>query len=70
MREFKAEFVQFACEGCGTGVYMFGTNRVPANHYCLTCGFVEFLVKGNTNDVKQGMHERLGTMRKLERKLS
>ena len=64
MKGLKAEFVQFACEGCGTGVYMFGTAWVPKNHFCLTCGFIEWSVKDLT--VRQGLHEHLGTMRKLE----
>jgi hypothetical protein len=64
----KASFVQFACEGCGTGVYMFGTYRVPAHHYCLTCGFIEWSPV-TTMKIKQELHERLGTMRKLEKEL-
>ena len=69
----KASFVSFACEGCGTGVYMFGTNQVPENHYCLTCGFIEhgwtFGRGYKTNLIKQQMHEHLGTMKKLEKPL-
>lgn len=56
--------VRFICEGCGHGIYMAGVNEVPENHYCLTCGFVEWSVKDNI--VKQELHEHLGTMRKLE----
>jgi hypothetical protein len=68
-----APFVQFACEGCGSGVYMFGRNDVPPGHYCLTCGFIEhgptFGRGYKTNLIKQELHERMGTMRKLERTL-
>jgi hypothetical protein len=63
--EIRPCVVQFACEGCGTGVYMFGVNKVPSNHYCLTCGFIEWSPI-HTMKVKQELHERLGTMRKLE----
>ena len=64
MRGLKAEFVQFPCEGCGTIVTMFGTDKVPDGHFCLTCGFIEWSIPDLT--VRQGLHEHLGTMRKLE----
>lgn len=59
----RAAFVEFGCEGCGTHVVMFGHTDVPSNHYCLTCGYIEWTLKDNK--AKQGMHEHLGTMRKL-----
>lgn len=43
---------------------MGGVEAIPENHYCLTCGFVEWSVKDNA--IKQDLHEHLGTMRKLK----
>lgn len=57
--------VRFICEGCGSGVIMTGASAIPNNHYCLTCGFVEWAVKGD-NTVKQSLHEHLGSMRHLQ----
>ena len=59
--------VEFDCEGCGAHVSMFGRDRVPANHWCATCGFIHWSVRDPGFVVQRELLVHLGVMKPLRR---
>lgn len=54
----------YICEGCGLHVSVYGLDKPPPEHFCMTCGFVHFAVKDDMKIVQE-LLVHLGQMKPL-----